>query len=194
MKAARRGRLFVVSGPSGAGKTSLIKRFLKHDRTSTFSVSCTTRQKRPNEVDGKDYRFIDTETFQNKIAGGDFLEWESVHGNMYGTPKAEIMEELGKGLDVILDIDVKGALAVRNQCPQACLIFVEPPSREELVSRLRSRGEKEIDLRMQIIDEEMEKKSLFEYTIKNHYELDAAYKAFRDVVHDVRGKDGKDHC
>ncbi len=128
----KRGHLFVVSGPSGTGKSSLIERFLAEDASSRFSVSYTTRRKRGQEVDGRDYRFVDEGTFRAMIAKGEFLEWESVHDNLYGTPGKEISGPFRKGIDVILDIDVKGALTVKEKLPEAVLIFVDTPSVDEL--------------------------------------------------------------
>lgn len=188
------GRLFVVSGPSGAGKSSLIRRFLAEDSGSTFSVSCTTRQKRDTEIAGKDYHFIDTATFRQMIEENAFLEWENVHGYYYGTPGKGIVDELKRGTDVILDIDVKGALAVQKRCPAACLIFIEPPSKEELVQRLILRGEKEIDRRMQIVYEEMEKKAFFGYSIVNK-DLHTAYGEFLETIKTEREKtNGENNC
>jgi guanylate kinase len=190
----RKGRLFVISGPSGAGKTSLIKRFLTEDSRSAFSVSYTTREKRRQEQEGKDYYFVDRDTFKSMIEKDRFLEWEPVHGHLYGTPKREVTETLVQGIDILLDIDVKGALKVKEQCSRACLIFVEPPSKEVLVARLELRGEKDIDLRMKRVAEELERKGLFEYTVVND-DLETAYKAFKYVIESARGKtDGKNNC
>ena len=148
MDERKKGILIVVSGPSGAGKSTLIERFLREDGKSSFSVSYTTRQKRDHEIDGRDYYFVSKERFEEMIGKNSFLEWENVHSYMYGTPKEEVLKILNTGKDIILDIDVKGALNIQNKCSNACLIFIEPPSTEELIRRLALRGEKEIDLRM----------------------------------------------
>jgi len=181
----RSGCLFVVSGPSGTGKSSLIERFLREDKQSRFSVSYTTRRKRPHEVEGKDYFFVDQETFQGMIEAGSLLEWESVHGYFYGTPEAEVSEPLSRGVDVLLDIDVKGALRVREKCAHAVLIFVDTPSVDELVRRLSHRGEKEIEKRMERVREEVSKKGLFTYVVIND-NLERAYGEFKSIVNEVR--------
>jgi guanylate kinase len=188
-----KGHLFVVSGPSGSGKTTLIEKLLKEDGNTVFSVSYTTRSPRPNEQHGKDYYFTDTATFERMIAESGFLEWENVHGYLYGTPVREVTEPLEKGIDVVLDIDVKGALRVKERCPQACLIFIEPPSVEELTKRLSIRGEKEIEKRMQRVKEEMEKKHLFTFTVRNDNVFNA-FKDFRSIISSVRGQsNGENH-
>ena len=187
MDERKKGILIVVSGPSGVGKSTLIDRFLKEDGQSGFSVSYTTRQKRAHEADGKDYHFVNKERFEEMIGNNSFLEWESVHGRMYGTPKEEVLKTLNTGKDTILDIDVKGELSIQKQCSDACLIFIEPPSIEELVKRLALRGEKEIDLRMKRVKEEIARKALFGYTITND-ELEKAYREFKETIRVIRRK------
>jgi guanylate kinase len=190
----KKGILIVVSGPSGAGKSTLIERFLREDGQSSFSVSYTTRQKREHEIDGKDYYFVSKETFEEMIGKDDFLEWENVHSYMYGTPKEEILKTLNTGKDIILDIDVKGALNIQKKCSNACLIFIEPPSTVELMRRLALRGEQEIDLRMKRVQEEIARKALFMYTITND-ELEKAYNKFRETMSEIRrNRNGKNNC
>ncbi len=189
-----KGILIVVSGPSGVGKSTLIDRFLREDTESEFSVSYTTRQKRPHEEDGVDYYFTDIATFEEMIGKNYFLEWENVHGNFYGTPRGEIMAFLEKGKDIILDIDVKGALSIKGQCPASRLIFIEPPSVNELINRLSLRGEKEIETRMKRVEEEIALKGQFGYTILND-EFGKAYTAFRKVIEEIRRqKNGTNNC
>lgn len=193
MNLERKGILFVVSGPSGAGKSSIIGRALASDPRVSFSVSFTTRAPREGETEGIHYHFVDETTFRNMIDEDRFFEWQSVHGHMYGTPKQGIVNQLEKGYDMFLDIDVKGALNVRKECPRAVLVFVEPPSVEALRERLFRRGEREITTRMRIVGEEMEKKSFFDYTITNE-DLDRAYRAFQKIVQQERERnDGTNH-
>ncbi|MGD0228781.1 MAG: guanylate kinase [Syntrophorhabdales bacterium] len=189
----RKGHLFVVSGPSGTGKSSIIEKFLKEDGRSRFSVSCTTRPRREHELDGRDYRFVGEEEFRAMVARGEFLEYENVHGHFYGTPVREVSGPLSEGIDVILDIDVKGALAVKENWPDAVLIFVDTRTQDELVRRLTARGEKEIEKRMQRVREEVAKKGLFTYVVINDT-LDNAYGAFASLVAGVRRQqDGQDN-
>ena len=189
-----KGHLIVVSGPSGVGKSTLIERILREENNILFSVSYTTRKKRHNEVHGKDYYFTDEATFRRMIDKNGFLEWEPVHGYLYGTPIREIADPIDKGHHVILDIDVKGALKVKEKCAAACLIFVEPPSVEELKKRLSLRGEKEIEKRMERVQEEMAKKPLFTYAVKND-NLEAAYQQFQSIIRCIGGQEhGKNNC
>jgi len=135
----RKGILFVVSGPSGVGKTSMIKSIISEMGDAVFSVSCTTRPKRPGEVDGEDYFFVSEEEFKKMIEEDAFLEWARVHGYLYGTPKKFVEDTVNKGKDVILDIDVQGALSVKKKAEDAVYIFIAPPSIEDLRERLEKR-------------------------------------------------------
>jgi len=181
----REGNLFVVSGPSGTGKSTLIERFLAEEPEVRFSVSYTTRSRRPHEVDGKEYRFVDAERFRKMIDAGQFLEWENVHGYYYGTPEHEVTDPLIQGFDVILDVDVKGALRVKGKCERAVLIFVDTPSMDELVRRLSIRGEKEIEKRMERVREEVASKGLFTYVVINDT-IDRAYDEFKSIITEAR--------
>ncbi len=136
----RRGLLIVVSGPSGVGKSTVIAA-LSDRRPMAFSVSATTRSPRPTEVDGQHYHFVDRARFEDMIAAGDLLEWAEYAGNLYGTPKAPVVANLDAGRDVLLDIENEGARQVKENLPEAILLFILPPSRDELERRLRSRAD-----------------------------------------------------
>jgi len=135
-----RGQLFVVSAPSGVGKTTIIRSVLSTSPGLRYSVSCTTRRPRPGEVDGADYHFIGRDEFLSGLRSGRFLEWAEVHGEYYGTDGLQIENWLAAGDDVLLDIDVQGARQVRCSHPAAYTLFVLPPSMDILEERLRSRG------------------------------------------------------
>jgi guanylate kinase len=129
-----------MAAPSGAGKTSLARALVEADPRLEFSLSATTRPPRPAERDGRDYHFVDEAAFDLMIATGGLLEWADVHGRRYGTPRRSLEEPLARGHIVVLDIDVQGARQVRQACEDAVLVFVLPPSMEELYRRLRDRG------------------------------------------------------
>ena len=136
----RRGNLFVISGPSGAGKGTLVSKLAKTVPDVWVSVSATTRDPRPGEVDGVHYFFKTRDEFMDLVAHDGFLEWAEYNGNCYGTPKASVEEHIAQGDQVILEIDVQGGFQIRAQRPDATLVFIEPPSLEELERRLRERG------------------------------------------------------
>ncbi|MEC8430765.1 MAG: guanylate kinase, partial [Pseudomonadota bacterium] len=135
------GELFIVSAPSGAGKTSLVDALIRENDSLCVSVSHTTRSKRPKEQDGINYHFIEKARFQSMLAAGDFLESAVVYGHHYGTSKKWVTEQLEDGLTVILEIDWQGAAQIRAQFPQSCYIFIVPPSLEALTERLRKRAQ-----------------------------------------------------
>src|SRR4051812_12844059 len=132
VKPRRRGLLIVVSAPSGAGKSTLCRRLLRNRRSLVFSVSVTTRLPRPGEVDGKDYFFLSEAAFRAMRARRELVEWAPVHDHFYGTPRAFLEESLKKGKDVLLDLDVQGALAVKRRFPEAILIFIRTPKFSDL--------------------------------------------------------------
>ncbi len=173
----KKGILFVISGPSGVGKGTLRERVLREIPDLLFSVSVTTRKKRPQEVDGKDYIFIDIERFKEMIENNELLEWALVYGNYYGTPIKFIEENLKKGKDVLLEIDIQGARKVREKCPHAVFIFIAPPSLEELINRLKKRAtetEEEFRKRVEKVDEEMEEAKFYDYLVINDNIEDAS--------------------
>lgn len=141
------GKLFVISGPSGAGKGTICKRIIEEvtDPKVEVSISMATRNPRPGEVDGKDYFFTTVEDFKANIEMGGFLEYAQVYGNYYGTPKEKVLEKINQGIDVILEIDIQGALNVKKVMPEAVLIFVLPPSMSVLRKRLTGRGTDSLD-------------------------------------------------
>ena len=163
----RKGNLFVFSGPSGAGKGTLVARVMSEVPDAWLSVSATTRSPRPGEVDGVSYYFIDKPSFMKLVDEGGFLEWAEYSGNCYGTPVASVMEKIDEGKQVILEIDVQGALQVRERIPQAKLVFIEPPSFEELENRLRNRGtEDEPTLQRRLEAARVELSQKMEYDIQ----------------------------
>ncbi len=164
-----KGKLFVVSGASGVGKSTVLKRVMDIRKDVTFSVSATTRAPRPGEVEAVSYYFVSKETFEDMIAKNEFLEYDAHLDNYYGTPVGQLEEKLEKG-HVILDIEPNGAFTVRKARPDAVLIFIAPPSLEELERRLRSRGdtgEDQISLRLERARWEMEQGKQYDYTVIN---------------------------
>jgi guanylate kinase len=162
--------LVVLSGPSGVGKDAVLAELKRVRRTFHYVVTTTTRSRREGEKDGVDYRFVSRERFQEMIGKGELLEWAEVYGNWYGVPKLEVKQALERGLDVMVKVDVQGAATIKGIVPQALLIFVAPPSTEELQARLRQReSETTVDLkrRIETADEEMEQLPLFDYMVVN---------------------------
>jgi guanylate kinase len=182
-----RGDLFIVSSPSGAGKTTLIRRVLEDPRiggTLHFSVSHTTRPPRSGERDGVEYHFVDETEFRAIEVRGGFLEWAVVHGNLYGTSRAEVEPRLERGLDVLLDIDVQGARQVRSHVPDAVKVIVFPPSREVLEARLKARASDAPEVvvrRLAAARKEMEEWGEFDYAIINE-DLEAAVDELRSIL------------
>lgn len=165
---ANRGKLFVVSGPAGAGKSEIVKTLLKKHSDVQLSVSCTTRAPRPGEVDGVSYHFVTEERFQQLIDENAFYEWAHVHQNRYGTLKSAVEKGLDEGHDLILEIDVQGCLQVLEQNPDATGVFVCPPSRENLEKRLRNRGtetEESIRVRLNNVASEVATAYRYDYVI-----------------------------
>ena len=164
-----KGKLFVVSGASGVGKSTVLKHLMAQRSNLLFSVSATTRQARPGEVEGVHYYFITQEQFQEMIQKDAFLEYDAHAANYYGTPLDQLEEKLSRG-DVILDVEPAGAKIVKQKRPEATLIFVMPPSVEELARRLRSRGdtsEDQIALRMERAKWEMAQRCWYDHVVVN---------------------------
>lgn len=136
----KKGHLFIISAPSGAGKSTILKAILKKDRALRYSISYTTRPLRGNERDGVDYYSISDAAFRKKIDSGEFAEWAEVHGHLYGTSAKFVADSLNQGHDILLDIDVEGAKRLYAKYPEATLVFIAPPSMEELKRRLAERG------------------------------------------------------
>ena len=167
--AIRPGKLFVLSGPGGVGKSTITKALMDHP-DFWVSVSATTRSPRAGERDGVDYFYISDDEFNRRISANEFLEWAEFAGNKYGTPITEVHEKLAKGLNVILEIEIDGARQVRKSSPSAQLIFIAPPSWEELVKRLEGRGTDSDERRAErlaLAQEEMAAQSEFDYVVVN---------------------------
>ena len=178
------GNLFIISAPSGAGKSSLIQALLKNHSDMQVSVSHTTRAPRPGEQDGVHYHFISVEQFKALIAQNEFLEWAEVFGNYYGTSKSTIRTSLSQGIDVFLDIDWQGARQIRQQAPSAKGIFILPPSLAELEQRLNNRGQDSSEViakRMAQAHSEMSHADEYEYLIIND-NFETALAEFERIV------------
>jgi guanylate kinase len=168
--ASPRGRLFVISGPSGVGKGTVVRRLLERDPTLVFSVSAKTRAARPGEVDGRDYEFMSEERFDELLAQGAFLEWASMFGHRSGTLAEPVERARNEGSDVLLEIDVQGARQIRERVPDAVLVFLEPPAPEELARRLRQRrteSEEQLKHRLQVAWDEMAQAGWFDHRVVN---------------------------
>ncbi len=177
-------KLFVISGSSGVGKGTVIKEFLRKHPDFRLSISCTTRGKREGEEHGVNYFFLTQDEFKKCIANNEFLEWAEFSGNHYGTKKAFVEECLNNGENLILEIDTKGALNVKNIMPEAELIFIAPPSIEELEARLRGRHtetEEAIQKRLASIKLEMENSKKFDHKVVNDT-VENAVKQLEDII------------
>jgi guanylate kinase len=178
------GNLFIISAPSGAGKTSLVSALLKQNKQIALSISYTTRAPRPGETNGKDYHFISREMFLEMAKDGDFLESAEVYGNFYGTSQPWIEKELAAGHDILLEIDWQGAAQVRKLMPQAISIFILPPSLSALETRLKGRGQDSAEViarRLQAAQEDISHVAEFDYVIIND-KLDEALRQLDAIV------------
>lgn len=180
-----KGRLVVISAPSGAGKTTIIRRLQQDGARWRFSVSATTRPRRSTELDGQDYHFLSDAEFDADLAQGKFIEWEWVHGQRYGTLRAGLEADLAAGRTLLLDVDVKGAVNIMRSYPQRSLgIFIDPPDMETLTERLRARGSDDpqrIAKRLERLPEELAFKPQFDYIVVND-DLDQAVDRIRNII------------
>ena len=184
------GNLFVVAAPSGAGKSSLVKALMQLDSRVQPSISHTTRKPRGQEKDGREYFFVSAEAFQELIDEDSFLEWARVHDHLYGTSKKTIQERIAQGGDVILEIDFQGAVQIKKLFDNAVLIFILPPSLEELKARLERRGEdtaEVIEVRLQNAEKEMKQAKAFDFVIINEM-FETALFDLKTIVHSQRLK------
>jgi guanylate kinase len=184
------GNLFVVAAPSGAGKSSLVKSLLEIDSHLVVSISHTTREPRGQEQDGREYHFVDEATFRRMIAANEFFEWAEVHGNLYGTSRTQVQERVAGGQDVVLEIDWQGAIQIKALFPNAVLIFILPPSFEELAQRLNRRGEDRPDViaqRLVNARHEVAQARHFDFVIINGL-FETAVFDLKTVVHSQRLK------
>ena len=181
-----RGKMFVISGASGVGKGTVLARIMAKRDDLTFSVSATTRPPRPGEADGREYYFLDRARFEEMIRQGEFLEYDEHAANYYGTPRRQAEEKMEKG-HVLLDIEPNGAAAVKRAAPEATLIFIMPPSMEELEKRLRGRGdtpEDQIAIRMERAHWEMDQRSWYDHVVVND-DADACAAEILRIIADM---------
>ena len=184
MSEYRKGMLLVISGPSGTGKGTLIERLMKEDPTLVFSVSATTRAPRPGEIDGVHYHFVTNEQYDQLVAENAFVEYANVHGNRYGTLRSEVYERLERGENVVLDIDVQGALNVIASEKEKVSIFILPPSMKELRDRLTGRGTETaeaVERRLHNAVWEISQKDKYEYKVIND-DLETCLRTLQAII------------
>lgn len=184
-----KGKLFVISGASGVGKGTVLNLVMQGREDLKFSVSATTRDPRPSEVDGREYYFVTREKFEDMIEKNEFLEYDNHAANYYGTPRAQAEEKMENG-QVLLDIEPNGAKAVKEAAPESVLIFIMPPSMEELERRLRGRGdtsEEQIAMRLKRAVWEMEQRTWYDYVVTN----DVAQRCADEVLEIIAREAGK---
>lgn len=178
------GIILVITAPSGSGKTTIYRKLLEERNDLTFSVSCTTRKKRAGEIEGVDYYFIDRDEFGKRMEKGTFVEWAEVHGERYGTEKAELDRCRRSGKVCILDLDVQGALNIMKLYPEAVTIFIEPPSLKVLRQRLEARGTEsmgDIEMRLADAEKELEYRCYFHYIVVND-RVENAVGKLHDII------------
>jgi guanylate kinase len=178
------GKIIVIAAPSGAGKTTIAKEILRRNPAMRFSVSATTRPMRNGEQDGKDYFFLTKDVFRRRVDAGEFVEWEEIYGNYYGTLQCEVDAALAQGMQILFDVDVKGALSIKQKYPQAMLIFISPPSLAVLEERLRARRTEDAQTlarRLERVPMEMAQASKFDRVVVND-SLDRAIAEAQGIV------------
>jgi len=189
----RAGDVFVISAPSGTGKTTLARRLLREIDRLEFSVSHTTRAPRSGEVDGTDYHFIDRDRFERMVADGEFLEWAQVGDALYGTSRQAVDRMTSSGGDVLLDLDTQGAAAIRRVLPAAILIFIMPPDLESLRARLEARGTESpeaLERRIRLAGGEIAKADRYDYIVIND-DLQTAFEKLKGIVLAARCRTGR---
>ena len=178
--------MIVLSGPSGVGKDAVLSRMRELGKPFHFVVTATTRPRRPMERNGVDYIFVAAEAFRRMIEGNELLEWAEVYGNLYGVPKAQVVEALNQGHDVIVKADVQGAATIRRLAPEGVFIFLAPPDMEELADRLSQRmteSPEVLRLRLEIAEDEMKQAPEFDHVVVNHAgRLDDAVAEIQGIV------------
>lgn len=184
------GLLVVISGPSGSGKGTICKRLIDEIENINVSISATTRKPRIGEIEGKNYFFIDEDEFVKKINNDDFLEYALVYGNYYGTPKKTVLKQLEDGKDIILEIDIQGALKVKENYPKGVFIFILPPSLEELKNRIEGRGtdsKEVIHRRLKCAYDELNYAFQYDYVVLND-EVDSAVEKIKEIISAEKNK------
>lgn len=186
---SKKGKLFVISGPSGVGKNTIINEYIK-DKNVKLSISATTRKPRDGDIDGKDYYFLTKEEFEEGIKNDNFLEYAIYNDNYYGTPKSKIEEDLNNGIDVFLELEVQGGLQIKDKFKESVLIFIMPPSIEELEERLRKRNldsDEMIKNRLKIAEEEIQVSVKYDYMLVNQ-NIDSAVEKLGYIVDSEKNK------
>ena len=187
-RSGRRGKLIVLAGPSGVGKGSIVARLLAPLPDQELSISATTRQPRAREDEGRHYHFVEREVFDEMVEGGGFLEWADIFGERYGTPREPVARALAEGRDVLVEIDVQGARQVKAAEPEAFMVFITPPSLEELARRLRTRGsetDQQIVRRLAKASDELAAEPEFDVTVVND-DLETAAREVVEIVDRLR--------
>ena len=181
-------KLIVISAPSGSGKTTIARKILSRSPNLLFSISATTRKRRPNETDGKDYFFLTQEEFRKKIQHGELIEWEQIYDDYYGSLRSEVERAMSAGKSMVFDVDVNGALSIKTKYPKdAVLIFIKPPSIETLKTRLRNRKTESTEIinkRLERVPMELKKEKDFDFIVVND-SLEKAVNEVESIIKDA---------